>query len=328
MTPAEAAPLGVASSQTAARANVGWAPFAFAALGLFGVWGVLYKTLAVSPVTAQILAAFGELPVILFLGARLWTGRAKPAVAVPSAGRADLLSFSAGALTCVGNLALYAAMDAGGQATTLIPLTNLYPVVTVVLAALFLRERPGRLQWLCVVAAIASIALLTHEDSATAPDTKANTYLSAALPITSITLWGVSALLQKLATDRNDNAVRATFFYLLSAPATAIALLLARSEAASELTQAFASPSVLAKGTALGTTLALGNWLFIGALARGGPASTVTSLAGLYPVITVPLAVVVLHETVAPHGIAGLVLGVVAVVGLARATPAPAANHP
>jgi len=66
--------------------------------------------------------------------------------------------FSGGALA-VGLLAYYFALDRG-QAGVIVPLTSVYPVVTVFLSMVFLRERLGAQQWVAVGLIILGVVLL------------------------------------------------------------------------------------------------------------------------------------------------------------------------
>jgi transporter family protein len=61
----------------------------------------------------------------------------------------------------VGNLAFFQALVKGGKASVVSPVTALFPMVTVLLALVFLKERLGRAQWLGVALAFAAIYLLS-----------------------------------------------------------------------------------------------------------------------------------------------------------------------
>ncbi len=66
--------------------------------------------------------------------------------------------YSGGALA-VGLLAYYFALERG-QAGVIVPLTSVYPVLTVLLSAVFLRERLGPQQWIAVSLIILGVVLL------------------------------------------------------------------------------------------------------------------------------------------------------------------------
>jgi drug/metabolite transporter (DMT)-like permease len=73
---------------------------------------------------------------------------------------------------------------------------------------------------------------------------------------------------------------------------------------------------------ALGLLLGLGNLTVLAAFATGGKAAIVTPMAGLYPAITVALAVGFLGERVRSREWLAIGLALVAVVALSRESPA------
>ena len=71
----------------------------------------------------------------------------------------------AGAVNGLGNWAVFACLEKGAQASVAIPLTALYPLCTVALATVFLRERPTGLQWIGIALAVAGGAMLSYESA-------------------------------------------------------------------------------------------------------------------------------------------------------------------
>ena len=63
----------------------------------------------------------------------------------------------------LGNWAVFASLERGAKASVAIPLTALYPLFTVMLATVFLKERPTSLQWLGIALAVAGGAMLSYE---------------------------------------------------------------------------------------------------------------------------------------------------------------------
>jgi transporter family protein len=70
-------------------------------------------------------------------------------------------AFLTGILGGVGNLAFFQAMVKGGEASVVAPVTALFPMVTVLLALVFLKERLGRVQWIGLGLAFVAIYLLS-----------------------------------------------------------------------------------------------------------------------------------------------------------------------
>jgi transporter family protein len=63
----------------------------------------------------------------------------------------------------LGSWFLFAALERGAKATVAIPLTALYPLVTVVLAVTFLGETLTPKQWGGLALAIVAAGLLSYE---------------------------------------------------------------------------------------------------------------------------------------------------------------------
>jgi len=77
--------------------------------------------------------------------------------------REVLLGILAGAVNGFGTWLLFASLERGAKASVAIPLTALYPLVTVLLALLFLHERLSVREWLGVGLAIIGGVLLSYE---------------------------------------------------------------------------------------------------------------------------------------------------------------------
>ena len=73
------------------------------------------------------------------------------------------LGILAGAVNGLGTWFLFASLERGAKASVAIPLTALYPLVTVLMALVFLNERLSAREWLGVALAIAGGVLLSYE---------------------------------------------------------------------------------------------------------------------------------------------------------------------
>jgi uncharacterized membrane protein len=137
-----------------------WLWPALVSLAIFGSWGLQSKVVSerISPAMNQILTTPGVLAVALVLRLRREktsqsSRRAKRAVGI-------VCAFLTGVLGTVGNMTFYEALGQGGKAAIVVPLTTLYPMVTLALAALFLRETIGRRQWAGILLALVAILML------------------------------------------------------------------------------------------------------------------------------------------------------------------------
>lgn len=119
----------------------------------FGVFFVLYDTAADASVAWAILLA--RLPAVPAVGLVVW----RRGLALPRGG--DLLRLAGAAqLDCIAT-ALYAAAITRGALSVVAVVGSLYPVATVLLARVILRERLRRVQAAGVVLAFVGVALVS-----------------------------------------------------------------------------------------------------------------------------------------------------------------------
>ena len=163
-----------------------WLFYTFLTMLLWGGWGLVSKPLsnAMSPWQVQALSSLGLLPVLvpLVLSRHFQTGSNRR--------RGFVYGFIAGLAGSAGNVACYQAMAAGGQAAAVIPLTSLYPLVTIVLARVVLRERLNPIQFCGIgISLLALFVLNVGGDSAWLtpwPASQRTWYSRMGVPATSI----------------------------------------------------------------------------------------------------------------------------------------------
>jgi uncharacterized membrane protein len=275
-----------------------WFAWSLLALVSWGVWAIVARVIgdALSPAQSQALSTIGMLPVIAALP---FIDKSEPA---RNARKGTLVALGAGVLSCLGNVAYYGALNRGEKAATVVPLTAMYPLVTIVLAVLLLRERLNRVQLCGIVLSLAAIYLLNVSSTT---GFLSPWMLYALLPIA---LWGITGFLQKLSTD--DLPGERSTLWFLAAFIPAAALILAAQPVVGKPARIWGWAIVL------GFFFALGNLAILLAFARGGKASIITPLTALYPVVSIPLAVLALHEKVSAREIAGIMLALGSVVAL------------
>jgi uncharacterized membrane protein len=273
-----------------------WLIWTLVALGCWGVWALLSKLIgdALSPGMNQALSTLGILPVIVGLG---FSKKARG-----GARRGMVYAFASGLLSGVGNIAYYWVLNSG-KASTVVPLTALYPLVTVLLAVAFLKEKLNRVQ----VAGIFFALVAIYFFNVPSEENALNRWLLLAM--IPIVLWGATGLLQKMATNFISGELSALLFLLAFIPIAVVLF--------------FVDPfpkeiSVRSWGLVLllGLTLALGNVAILVAFASEGKASIIAPLAGLYPLVSIPIAIVALGEKISPRETVGVVTALLAVVAL------------
>jgi transporter family protein len=138
-----------------------WLLWSLVTIVLWGTWGLVSKIASggVDAYVNQLLYTAGLAPLLIFVA---WTVH-KHRTTEKSEGRTAgvLWAFLTGILGGVGNLAFFQALVKGGNASVVAPVTALFPMVTVVLALLFLKERLGRVQWVGLGLAFVAIYLLS-----------------------------------------------------------------------------------------------------------------------------------------------------------------------
>ncbi len=279
-----------------------WLVYSVLTLLLWGGWGVLGKVVGddLSPSESQAFSTLGLLPLIAVLGLR------KSAACSPRLTRGLIFGFLSGLLAGAGNIAYYHALSVGGAASTVTPLTALYPVVTILLAVLFLREKVSRIQIAGIAGALGSIYLFNP--LASGEGVKSVWLLYALVPVA---LWGVSAFVQKLSTNDVSSELSTVAFWVAFLPIAGVIFL-------TRPVHWNLAPMTWVWVVLLGVLFGLGNLTLLAAYGSGGKASVVTPLAGLYSMVTIPLAIVLLGERIGIRDGAGIALALVAVIALAR----------
>ena len=120
-----------------------WFFYSLLALILWGAWGVVLKY-ASRGLSWQQLYFFSGLATITIV-ILLVLSNAK--ILSDASLHYALLGVTAGFFGTLGYIALMKALESGGKASVVVPLTSLYPAVTVVLAWAILREQltPSRI---------------------------------------------------------------------------------------------------------------------------------------------------------------------------------------
>lgn len=286
-----------------------WLVWTLLALFSWGIWAIISKLIgdALTAAQSQALSTIGLLPVM----AAIAFSKKSAGALRPSRGIAEALA--AGVLACLGNVAYYHALNVGGKAATVIPLTGLYPLVTVILALLFLNEKLNGVQIIGVVLSLLAIYLFNAQGN--------ENFITSGLvyALVPIALWGVAGLLQKISTNHLSGEASTLWFLTAFVPVAVVIL----------LTQPW--PAQISTKTwwlviALGLFFSVGNYGILAAFASEGKASIITPLSGLYPVVSVPIAIFFLSEKVGVRELTGIGAALVSVIALSYEKPGTGKN--
>lgn len=132
-----------------------WLPSALASLILFGLWGFFTK-LAVNYIDSKSALVYQTLGVVIIGVITLSMMNFKPAVANKGFSFAVLtgLAYGAGCL-------FYFMAASKGKITTVVTLTSLYPIITILLSYLFLKEDVNFRQCIGILLAFVAIVLMS-----------------------------------------------------------------------------------------------------------------------------------------------------------------------
>lgn len=279
-----------------------WLLWTAAAVVSWGVWAVFPKLIGdgLTGAQSQALSTIGLVPMILALS------RSKDLPERSGGRRGTYYALTAGIVSGLGNVPYYDLYGRGGTAATAVSLTALYPIVTIILAATFLAERVNKIQAVGLVLALVAIYLFNVSEE--------GGLLSGwlAYAIVPLVMWGFAGFLSKLATGHLSGG-RAALLVL-------VGFLVANVGLAATIPWPTGVPArTWGLVAGLGFFLAFGNYAVVKAYADG-KASVITPLAGLYPLVSVPIAVLLLGEAVEPRTAVGITCALVAVLAMSFET--------
>lgn len=284
-----------------------WLVYAVAAGLCWGAWGVVSKAMDDAKLSAY------QIQLLFTVGLVLPAGLAAASPRVRDGSRKARgfgWGVAAGFLGGLGNLAFYAALSQGGKASVVVPLTSLYPLVTLSVAVPFLRERLNRVQAAGILVSVVAVVLLCGEAHNLGDPAAAVEGLSGSRWLLSsfvaLAFWGLLSVAQKVSTNHVSSELSFVGFCAAFVPMAGVTLLADRTPLEIPWVPA-------ALGVAAGAVNGLGVLASFAAYRAEGKASVVTPLAGVsQSVFTVALAVALLGETVRAVEVVGCGVAVLA----------------
>lgn len=276
-----------------------WLFFALITTFFWGVWGALIEIPEKSgfPATlGYVVWAITMIPcaliALMLSGWKLETG-----------GRSILLGSIVGFTGAGGQLLLFEALREG-PAYIVFPLVSLFPILTVLLSMMFLREKAqGKHRWGIVIALIA-IFFLSWQPAAGG---NSQTKLWLLLAVLVFVLWGLQAFVMKWAG--NSMSAESIFFYMMITGLLLIPIAICMTDFSKPVNLGFRGPWLASMIHVLN---AIGALTLVYAL-RYGKAIVVVPLTGLSPVITIVLSLLLYRVMPGTVLTAGLVLAVAAI---------------
>ncbi|MBC7892382.1 MAG: DMT family transporter [Sphingobacteriaceae bacterium] len=290
-----------------------WILYSIAAAAFWGTWGVVAKLISadVSPFTNHVLFSVGMLITLPLILKRLRSTQPNR--------RGIGWGLLAGVLAVTGNVAVYQAFSTGGLAAIVIPVTNLYPLVTIGVALLVFKEKLNWINAIGILLAIPAVVMLSGESllfenpTAFFKSIGLNSWLLYSL--VALVFWGVFSAAQKETT----NYISAEWSYVsFIVSSVFIALVFV----AFGLANMAMSTNTLALGSLAGLLNGLGVLASFAAYSAEGKASKVTTIAGaLQPVFTIVLAIIFLSESLSFVESLGILLAIVGALTLSYEMP-------
>jgi bacterial/archaeal transporter family protein len=139
-----------------------WLMLSLVAMVLWGIVGLLQKvtTNRISADAVLIWDRLGYVVILPLLAVNTHIGNLGP--------KDVFIGTLDGITNSLGALFLYMSLESGAKASIAVPLTALYPLLTVLLAVVLLGERVKPLHWVGIIVAIAAGILMSFETPASA----------------------------------------------------------------------------------------------------------------------------------------------------------------
>ena len=202
-----------------------------------------------------------------------------------------------------GQLLLFQALRSG-PAYIVFPLISLFPILTIFLSIVFLKERGTTRQWIGVAVALIAIAFLSYQP-ASGNETQNSGWLL--LSILVFILWGVQAYVMKFSNY--TMTAESIFFYMMLTAVMLIPFALGMTDFNIPINTGFKGPYLAAFIHVLN---AVGALTLVYAL-RYGKAMVVVPMTGLSPLITVVLSLILYAVVPGPILGTGVVLAMIGI---------------
>ena len=255
-----------------------WLLFAIITTVFWGVWGAFIEIPEKAGFPATLGYTVWALTMVPCAIVALYIARWK----LDADRRSILLGCVIGLTGSGGQLLLFQALRSG-PAYIVFPLISLFPILTIFLSTVFLKERGSPRQWTGITVALVAIAFLSYQPS-TGNDAQNSSWLF--LSILVFILWGVQAYVMKFS-NYTMNA-ESIFFYMMVTAVILIPVAIFMTDFSHPINTGFKGPYLAALIHVLN---AVGALTLVYAL-RYGKAMVVVPMSGLSPLITVVISLI------------------------------------
>jgi drug/metabolite transporter (DMT)-like permease len=286
------------------KTNRLWLSYALVTTIFWGVWGAFIEI----PEKAGFPATLGYvvwsvtmIPCAVFA---LYKIKWKPETNF----RSIFLGSATGFLGAGGQLLLFQALREG-PAYIVFPIISLYPVLTIILSIVFLKERTRLKQWTGIILALIAMFFLSNPQN---NPVNSNGMGWLILSVLVFIMWAIQAYVMKFAN--NTMRAESIYFYMAITSLLLAPVAFFMTDFSAAINWGFRGPWLAALIQILN---AIGALTLVYAL-RYGKAIIVVPMTGLAPVITIILSLIVYG--VVPGGVllTGLILACIAMFLLAE----------
>lgn len=205
-----------------------------------------------------------------------------------------------------------------GPAYIIFPIICLSPVVTIILSAVFLKERTYWLALAGIVLSIPAIFFLSLEEPTGSP---VHGYTWLALTLIIFFAWGLQAYFMKSSAGCISS--EGLFFYMTMTGLVLIPIALWMTDFSVPINRSLTGPYLTAFIQGLN---ALGCLFFVYAVRYGKAIIVVPMVNGLFPLVTITLSLLIYKRVPSHYNLAGMLLSIAAIFLMAfdevRHTPA------
>lgn len=222
--------------------------------------------------------------------------------------RSIFLGSAVGLLGAGGQLILFQALRQG-PAYIVFPIISLYPVLTIFLSLIFLRERTYFRQWIGIILALIAMFFLSNPQ---VNPVQSSGFSWLILAVFVFIMWAVQAYVMKFSNITMQS--ESIYFYMTLTSLLLAPVAIIMTDFSVPINWGFTGPWVAAMVQILN---AIGALTLVYAL-RYGKAIVVVPLTGLAPVLTIIISLIVYG--VVPGGmlLTGLIIAAVAIILLSE----------
>ena len=215
--------------------------------------------------------------------------------------RSVLLGSLAGLLGAVGQLVLFFTLKIA-PAYLVFPLLSLTPVVTILLAVIFLKEKTGRLGWIGIGMAVLAILMLSYQPPG---DKNSSGYLWMVMAAIPLLVWGAQGFIMRFANETMK--AESIFFYMMISSVVLIPVALMMTDFSLPINWGMKGPYLAG---AIQILNAFGALCLVYAFRYGKAIIIAPMTTALSPVLTVVLSLII--YVVIPHPVImiGMVLAI------------------